>query len=166
MELLVKAMLAFAGQTRVEVNLKPHPMGSAETLFRAARIERLPPNFRLVDGSMESALAAARVVVAIASSSLYEAVAAGKPVVVVGRDAVFDLNPLGLHGDLDRAFTDPAEIRSETLRLLALSGDELAAYRRRADRLLRESFSPVTDETMQVFVEGLVSLPCPRAGSR
>jgi len=161
-ELLVKAMLAFADQPDLEVNLKPHPMGQVETLFRAARVEQLPPNFRLVVGSMENALAEAGVVVALASSTVYEAVAAGKPIVVVGRDAVFDVNPLGFDPDLGRVFTDPAEIRSETLRLLALSGDELAAYRRRADSILRESFSPVTDETMQAFVEGLVSLPEPR----
>ena len=158
-ELLVKAALAFAGEPGLEVRLKPHPMGRIEELFRAAAWERLPGNFRLMSGSMESALDGVAVVVALASSSLYEAVAAGKPVVVVGRDAVFDLNPLAFHADLSRVFAEPAEIRSETVRLLELSDDELDAYRRRAYRLLQESFAPVTDDAMNAFVRGLLELP-------
>jgi hypothetical protein len=164
-ELLVKATLAFADEPSLEVRLKPHPMGRVEELLRAAGIERLPPSFRLVSGSMESVLVEAGVVVALASSSLYEAVAAGKPIVVVGQDAVFDLNPLGFHPDLSRVFAEPADIRSEALRLLALSEDELAAYRRRTRRLLQESFAPVTDETMGAFVEGFLSLPHPGGAS-
>jgi hypothetical protein len=164
-ELLVKVRLAFAGDESLQVDLKPHPMSVPERLFRAARIEKLPPNFRRVEGSMESALVEARVVVAITSSALYEALAAGKPVLMVGRDAGFDLNPLALHRDLDRVFTDPSEIRSETLRLLALSADELTRYRRRAGQVLRNSFSPVTNEAMEVFVEGLVALPGTRLSS-
>ena len=158
-ELLAKAIHAFAGEPGLDVCLKPHPMGRVEDLLDAVGVDRLPAGFRLVGGSMERALAEANVVVALASSSVYEAVAAARPVVVVGRDAALDLNPLGFHPDLSRVFVDPAEIRAETRRLLDLSEDELDTYRRRARRLLAESFGPVTEETLRAFVDGFVTLP-------
>jgi hypothetical protein len=157
-ELLVKLQLAFANDDRVRVVLKPHPMSLGEELFRTARMEKLPPNFARVGGSMGSALSGAKVVVGIASSSLYEALAAGKPVVVVGRDAALNLNPLAWHEDLSAVFSEPNEIRAETLRLLSLPPAELAAYRARAGEILRESFNQVTDEAMRAFTDGLIDL--------
>jgi hypothetical protein len=164
-ELLVKVRLAFAHEEHVQVRLKPHPMSQPAPFLRIAQLERLPTNFTCVDGPMDAALAGAAVVLGIASSSLYEALAAGKPVVVVGRDAALDLNPLAWHEDLAAVFVEPEAIRAETARLLSLSPDELAAYRRRADQVLRSSFNPVTPEAMRVFVDGLVELPGPNRGS-
>jgi hypothetical protein len=158
-ELLVKVAEAFCEDRGLRLLLKPHPMGNPSLIFRDARLEQLPSNFEVVSGTMEDALAEARVVIGLASSAVYEAVAAGRPVVVVGRDAVFDMNPLAYHAEFARVFTTPHEIRAETLRLLDQSEEEVAAYRLRADSLLRDSFHPVTDEAMAAFVDGLVELP-------
>jgi hypothetical protein len=158
-ELLVKVKLAFADNERLRVNLKPHPLSATDALFRAAGIHELPMNFSHLAGSMKSALEGTSAVVGIASSALYEALAAGTPVVVVGRDAALDLNPLAWYDDLGAVFSNPDQIRAETLRLLSLSPQGLADYRRRADEVLRDSFNPVTDEAMRLFVDGLIDLP-------
>jgi hypothetical protein len=37
-----------------------------------------------------------------------------------------------------------------------LTPEELAGYRQRGQAILRRSFNPVSDETMRVFVDGLL----------
>ncbi|HWX09383.1 MAG TPA: hypothetical protein VNY33_05345 [Gaiellaceae bacterium] len=157
-ELLVKLVRAFGETQTVQVLLKPHPMSSPERLFAAARLTELPPHFELVDGGMGEWLPHAGVLISLASSTLYEALAAGVPVVVVGRESALDLNPLAWYPELAAVFSTPEEIRDETARLLSLSPDDLDAYRIRGMEILRRSFNPVTDSAMSAFVEGFVKL--------
>ena len=164
-ELLAKVVQAFGETTSLRVLLKPHPMSHSDKLFATARESELPRHFELVDGGMDKWLRHAGVLISLASSTLYEALAAGVPVVVVGRESALDLNPLAWYPELERVVSDPEEIRAEALRLLSLSPEELAAYRRRGKEILRRSFNPVTDESMRVFVDGLVSLPRCRPAS-
>ena len=77
------------------------------------------------------------------------------PVIAVGRDATLDLNPLAWEPGLDHVFRDPGAIRAEVRRLLSLSADDRAAYVEHGKDVLRRSFSPVDDQTMQAFLAGL-----------
>lgn len=158
-ELLIKAADALGDVERLRVMVKPHPASSPEDVLASASLRELPPSFEFVSGGMGEWLAQARVVLGVGSSSIHEALAAGVPVLVVGRQASLDLNPLAWHPNLGRVFSDAAEIRAETLRLLALSEQDLAAYRRQAQEVLRECFAPVNEDKMRAFVEGLVELP-------
>lgn len=155
-ELLLKAIEAFGTANDLRVLVKPHPMAPVGTLLHLAGIERLPAHFEPADEAMADALAQARVAVAMETNSVYESLAAGVPVVVAGRSAGLDLNPLAWHDGLSAVFSEPEEIRAETRRLLALAPEELDAYRERGREILRESFNPVTDETMSALVDGLV----------
>lgn len=157
-ELLVKVLQAFTECDVPRVLLKPHPMASAARLFREARVSALPRHFEVVGGSMAESLPRAGVLLSLASSSLHEALAAGVPVVVVGRDAALDLNPLAWYPELAPVTAEPDAIRAETLRLFNLTGEELAAYRRRGEEVLRRSFSPAGEIALRAFVEGLVPL--------
>jgi hypothetical protein len=148
-ELLDKVLAGLAG---LPIVLKPHPMARAEAQLAAAGASPLPAGFELVEGPMGPWLANARVVVASASSTLLEAVAAGVPVVVVGRDAAIDLNPLDWYPGLARVVHSPQELRAEVERLLEIGEDELAAWRERARAILEESFAPVTDEALRQFL--------------
>jgi surface carbohydrate biosynthesis protein (TIGR04326 family) len=148
-ELLDKVLGGLAG---LPVALKPHPMARADGQLAAAGAATLPPGFELLDGPMAPALARARVVVASASTTLLEAVAAGVPVVVVGRDAALDLNPLAWYPGLARVVRTAEDLRAEVQRLLDLPAGELDAWRERAHAILDESFGPVTEEALRVFL--------------
>src|SRR5262249_38207607 len=90
-DLLGKIVAGLAG---LPVALQPHPMARHAAQRSACGVTGLPEGFEIATGSMGALLAQAKVVVSTASSTLLEAVAAGVPVVVVGRDAALDLNPL------------------------------------------------------------------------
>lgn len=156
---LLHKLCAALRDVHTRVLLKPHPMAPTEKMLRTAASRDLPAHFRFVEEPMGELLPRARIVIAIASSALYEALTAGVPVVVVGREASLDLNPLAWEPGIGEVFREPAAIRAEALRLLALSDAELAAYRERAAAVLCRSFNPVSDETMRSFVDGLIELP-------
>lgn len=158
-ELLIKVAHAFGNVKDLQVILKSHPMSSLEALLRTARLKELPSYFKFVRGAMGEWLAKAHVVVAMSSSTIYEALAAGLPVIVVGHETALDLNPLAWYPDLDRVLRSPEEILKETQRLLMLSAEDLAHYRRYAREILRTSFHPVTDQAMHAFIDGFVNLP-------
>lgn len=155
-ELLTKLIQAFAGTPRIEIFLKLHPMASLTPLLSAARVRSLPRNFSVVGGDMGEWLARAQVVIALGTSALHEALAAGVPVVPAGRDAGLDLNTLGWYREFDKPYVSASEIREETLRLMQLSSEELARYRTRAGEILTESFGRVSDDAFRCFVDGLL----------
>jgi hypothetical protein len=98
----------------------------------------------------------ARVVITLSSGTIYESLAAGVPVVTVGREASIDFNPLGFYSDLNQVFYTPDQIYEETMRLLNLSPAELARFRQRSQEILFSSFNPVTEENMRFFLDGLI----------
>jgi len=147
-ELLVKAHEALANDESLEVLVKPHPMSDFEMFLRAARIDSLPPRWKVIGGGMGEALRAARVVVTLGSSTAFEAVAGGAMVVVVGRDAALDLNPLQWFPTLDRTVYEPEEILEEVKRLLDMPLNEAT----KATEMLRGAFNPVNDRTLEAFL--------------
>lgn len=150
-ELLSKVSRAFRDRPDLKIVLKPHPMSSAEKIL--GRVKDIPSHFKLAQVSMQELIFKARVMVAISSSSIYEALAAGVPVVVVGREAALDLNPLGFYNEMDKVFISPDQIREEASRLMSFSEEELNTYREYGKRILKSSFNPINDETLSVFVE-------------
>ena len=147
-ELLNKCFTAFEGLD-ARVLVKRHPMSNRAALLAAAGADALPAGWEWVDGGMAAVLARAGVAVSLASASLQEALAAGVPVVPVGRDAALTINPLAWYDDLGRPVYEPDALRERVDELMALDGDEYAAYRRRADEVLEESFA---DGPMEAFL--------------
>ena len=155
-ELLIKVIRAFQKEKNIRIFIKPHPMGGAERIISTSMIKTLPEHFELVQGSMVEWIRRSKVMVTLSSSSVYEALTAGMPVVVVGRETAINLNPLGFSAEFDKVFYSPDEIRKETMRLLNLTEDERIRYKDIANKLLKKSFNPVTDESMKAFIDGLV----------
>lgn len=153
-ELLTKLIAAFADYPGISVRLKVHPSASLQIALAACGIASLPENFRQVYGDIGPMLRGARVVIALSSSALYEALAAGVPFVSVGRESALDLNPLGWYEDFKRQFYTPDEIRTEALRMFDLPPAELETFKVRARHVLETSFGRVTDDAMMCFIEG------------
>lgn len=148
-ELVAKLADALGDFRAARIALKPHPMGPQRDVAPGVEI---PSHFEIVGGEMSEWLPRATASVALGSSAVYETLAAGVPIVIVGREAALDLNPLGWEPDLGSVARTTAEIREQLERLLALTPEERRAFRERAGRLLRESFEPVTDERMRTFL--------------
>jgi len=157
-ELLIKVIDAFGHLNDLQVMLKPHPMSSSEALLRAARLKELPLHFEFIGGGMGKWLAQADIVIAMGSSTIYEALAAALPVIVVGCETALNRNPLAWYTDLNRVVYTPQEIRAEAQRYLALSLEDKALYQQRAKEVLYSSFGPVTDDAMRAFVDGFLSM--------
>jgi uncharacterized membrane protein (DUF4010 family) len=148
-ELASKAVAALGDDADMTVWLKPHPMSGRAALERALRLGELPPTFEIVSGHMADWLGRAGVVVALASATVVESLAAGVPVVNVGRETSLDLNPLGWHPGLAEVVSGPREIRTRVVDVLNRPDGALAA--RRAVALA--GFGKVTDDTMAAFLE-------------
>ena len=155
-ELLTKVVSALAATREIEVWLKVHPMSSRETLLSATEVKPLPEHFKFVRGAMGELLPRSKVVVALSSNTVHEALAAGVPVLVVGREAALDLNPLSWYPDLSQVIRNPEKLRERVLELLNSSAQDLANYRHRSAEVLNQCFRPVTEEGMQAFVTGLL----------
>jgi hypothetical protein len=158
-ELLSKVLDALGPATDLPVRIKPHPMMDRSALVHHCGIDRLPPHFAFVDGAMDDWLAEARVMLSSGSAVLYEAVAAGIPAVVVGREGGLNLNPLAWLPEAAPVCHHADQIQSEARRLWSLSASEREQRHRDADAIRRTSFNPTTDQSMRVFIDGLVDAP-------
>jgi hypothetical protein len=165
-ELLSKLIEAFGAEPQITLSLKLHPMSSLKRLLDAARVSSLPENFTVVAGDISAWLARAQVVIALSTSALYEALAAGVPVVPVGRDTALDFNTLAWHPEFERQYCSATEIRQETLRLMQISAAELQVYRSRGRQILTDSFGPVNDATLRSFIDGLLPVDVRRPQPR
>jgi hypothetical protein len=157
MEILIKVLKAFGPTPQLKILLKPHPMMSKKFLNDCSLIKHMPGHFQLVEGKMSEWIFKVKLMVSLGSGSIYEALAAGVPVLVVGREHALNFNPLDFYPNLNRVFFDPESIRAQALRLLGTEQErqEYAVYAR---EILRASFRPVTDEAMQVFLATEASL--------
>ena len=131
--------------------LKPHPMLDRKELNQA--FVQLPRHFTVVEGNMNQWLHRATCVVVSASTSAFEAALSGVPVVVVGRETDFDLNPLAWFPEFAPPIHSPQELREQVLRCLNLSKTEREGLQAWAQELRERAISPITDETISAFVQ-------------
>jgi hypothetical protein len=151
-ELLLKLVQAFGTTPQHGILVRPHPMSTVEGLLTAAGLRELPAHFRTTQIPMGDLLVRTRLVIGLSSSSVFEALAAGVPVLSVGRETALNLDPLGFHPEGAGLFHDPDEIRQEAERLLNLPEAGREALRRRGREILAESFAPVTEEGLRAFL--------------
>jgi len=133
--------------------LKPHPMISLKTLQKV--MGQLPGHFSVVEGNIDRWLSRASCAVVTASTAAFEAALAGIPVVVVGRETDFDLNPLAWFPEFAPPSHSPQELRDQVMHCLDLSPAGRENQQRWAQELREQAISPITDETIMAFVQPL-----------
>jgi glycosyltransferase involved in cell wall biosynthesis len=158
-EVLVKTIAALGGANSLPVRVKRHPMMPADELLQSGALAGLPTNFAFVTEDLAALLPSARVLVSAGSAVLLEAMAAGVPVVVVGRETALDLNPLAWLPEHEPVQHTPAGIRAATQRLWGLSAEARQELRRCARDVLAACFSSSDPADLSVFCEGLIDLP-------
>lgn len=151
-ELMYKLLEAFPLHENTRFWLKPHPMMSTEEWMVLLDGNELPGHMEKVGGSMADWLPRATCAVAMASTTALEIALAGVPVVLVGRETDFDLNPLAWFPEFDNPVHSPEELRARVLRKLSLSPAERERLKDWARLMLRECLSPLNEETLSAFV--------------
>lgn len=151
-ELMYKLLEAIPLDENTRFWLKPHPMMSAEEWMVLLDGNELPGHMEKVGGSMADWLPRATCAVAMASTTALEIALAGVPVVLVGRETDFDLNPLAWFPEFDNTVHSPEELRAQVLKNLALSPGERERLAEWASRMRRECLSPINEETVAAFV--------------
>jgi len=124
-ELLHKIVIAFGSKTQLRVILKAHPMSSIQKLMEKIPGLVLPANFEISFQSTEEIIKKSRVVIGLGTTSLFEAAAAGVPVVRVYSEAGLNIDAMGYFSDLPPPAFSVEDIVCETERLLKLNQNQL-----------------------------------------
>lgn len=152
-ELLLKLRKAFPGDEGIRFWVKPHPMMSPKALSHLLKLIPLGGHMTLVDGSFEKWLSQAACAISLSSTSALEIALAGVPVVLVGRETDFDLNPLAWFPEFDRPVCDPEQLRVQVLRKCRLSLAEREPLKDWARRMRAEAFSLPTEAAISAFLK-------------
>lgn len=153
-ELLTKLIEAFNDEP-LRIVVKPHPMSVLDDVLNNIGKDKVPANFEFVQGNIDEWIPRARTIIGISSGSIYEGLAAGVPVIVVGRESALNLNPLDYFPDLNKVVYSPEEIKKASMEALANSKAFLNIYKQTGRKLMEYSFNPSTDENMAAFIEEL-----------
>ncbi len=153
-EVMDKVFKAFGHRVTLRVLLKTHPMMSESNWHAACNGRALPDQFARAGGEMaECVRVASCAVVPSGTTTGLELLLAGIPVVVLGRETDLDLNPLGwLPGTVAPVFTVD-DLEHHVLDLLSHLPERTTATRAWAERHRAECLSPLTEETIHVFLD-------------
>jgi hypothetical protein len=142
---------SFPVPENIEFWLKPHPMLSRKILHEA--IGKLLSHFSIIEGNIDQWLPRATCAVVMASTSAFEVALSGVPVVVLGRETNFDLNPLAWFSEFAPPAHTPQELRKQVLCCLNLSGAEREEMKKWARKFRESAISPINDKTITAFVK-------------
>jgi len=151
-ELLHKLLDAFGNDEEIEFRIKPHPMMSEEEWRDLLGGRRLPSHMKRIGGAMGDWLKNASCAVVSASSSAMELALAGVPVILVGRETDFDMNPLHWFDDLARPVYTAEQLRRRVMEVLDSRDSEREQFRNWSLKARAECLSPVNDETISAFL--------------
>lgn len=154
-ELLYKLFSAFSSDDGIEFLIKPHPMMSEELFFSCLSGEVLPNYMKRVEGDITNWLIQASCVVSIASSVSFDAAIMGIPVIQLGRETDFTQDPLVWFPELGAPVYLVEELRKAIFEKLNLSLEEKKKLLDWADRMYPQCISPISDQTIDAFVEPL-----------
>lgn len=154
-EMLHKAIDAFANEADITVILKSHPMSSVEVLLEAIGRLKLPLNFSISCLPIGDILRISSVVVGLGTTSLIEAASAGVPIVRVYRDSSLNLDPLGYFIDLPDPVFSADEIFFETNRILNLSDNDLNSLSEMYRCRLANVFHRFHEKGLRVFLPSI-----------
>lgn len=152
LELLRKAIAAFAAAPDLSVIIKCHPSMPFEKIAPALGGGALPPHITVSKTPLKMLLREADVLVYNGGAfPSVEALAAGVPVVHVEPEFALDLDPLDACPELRIDARSPAEILACVRQRLAEDPAKAVATRERSHRVLRELIGQIDETTYELF---------------
>jgi len=134
--------------------IKPHPMMSRMILQKILEETSWPiSKTHIAEGSMDEWLSKVDLLISTASAAVVDALVSGKPVLIMGREGVLDLNPLDwINSEFTRTYYGEREIEERIDALLRMGEKDMEILRSFGRNILTGCFNPVTDETLSVFL--------------
>lgn len=150
-ELLLKVCKAY-NQSNYRVCIKPHPIADADSIPNLLGVNRLPANMQIITNrGVDDLIRSSRVVVGLASSTLFEAVCMGVEVIVISRDTGLNFNPLEYFPDINKVAYSEEDLEKMTLDILNKKHENRTRFQNRCEEIRTNSFTPTTEEAMRSF---------------
>lgn len=154
--LLTKTLSALKDDDMM-IYIKPHPLSDFGDVNRIIEMVKFPKQrIAFETQPLQEIMRQSAVMITISSSVIFDAIASGVPVLRVKKEIDIDLDPADwLRYDPKRDFIafSTEDIRSEVKRALMLSDNERAFIEDYGKQFLEKTFSPVSDETLAVFIK-------------
>ena len=154
-ELLIRVLTALKNYD-IKICIKPHPLTDISVVERIiGSIGISPEKISVENGVLSAMMNRSDLMIALASSVIFDAIASGIPVLRIKRETDLDLDPADwLEPNSERDFIAYSydDIRAEVGRALSLGSQkrrELVDY---GKRFVEANFSPVNDATLSVFL--------------
>lgn len=153
-ELVWKAHQAFKDDRGKRVILRPHPAGPLTLQDIEAFLGvRMPSHFEVSSEPLTQLLALSDVLVYTSSTVCYEALSQGVPVLCLEQSQGIDKDPLKDSPEGIRwVARTPQELAAWADRLRRQEPSERAEWQDQCREFLRDTFEPISEETMQVFL--------------
>ena len=151
-ELVEMAAQLFDEDDDVRVVVKCHPMMPPEKIGDL-NSERLPDHVQFSDKPINELMASSSVMVYSGSSVGTEALGIGLPVVHLRTSFDFDLDPLEEAPGARLEATGLEELREKVRWVLAHREEYIAQHREEWGCLVDDIYGPVTDDTIQAFLQ-------------
>lgn len=150
-ELLLKVCNAYS-RTDYRVCIKPHPIADVDSIPNLLGESRLPSSMKIIsDRPVDDLIRSSRVVVGLASSTLFEAVCIGVEVIVVSRDTGLNFNPLEYFPDINKVAYSEDDLDKMTRDILNKKQENRRQFQNRCEQIRTDSFSASTEDAMKSF---------------
>jgi surface carbohydrate biosynthesis protein (TIGR04326 family) len=154
--LLVKTLSALKDEDIV-VHIKPHPLTDLEDVRHVMeKVGFSHQKIVIEKKALQELTGQCGLMITVSSSVIFDAIASGVPVLRVKKEIDLDLDPADwLDYDPKRDFVafSSEDIRVEVKRALSLNKHERDSLKYYAKRFIEETFSPITENTLSVFVK-------------
>src|SRR3989339_409496 len=155
LELLSKAWNVLHAQKRLRIWLKPHPMMSSLELDAIInKVEMSKDSYDIVDETMADVLPKVSMLIAMASATIFDAIAYGIPVIRVRSDLDLNFDPMDWFPKDDMHFVARTlnELDEEIDKILNLSDVKYSHLKDKGGQIIQACFSPVNEQTMATFL--------------
>ncbi|HPU29323.1 MAG TPA: hypothetical protein PLM71_03255 [Syntrophorhabdaceae bacterium] len=134
--------------------VKPHPMMKKSTILELLKNVKWP-NYEtsIAEGSMDEWIWNVDLLISIASAAVTDALVAGKPFLIVGREGVLDLNPVDwIESEHTKVYYGEKDLENRIDALLSMDLNKIINLKRFGKEIMIGCFNKVTDENLKVFI--------------
>lgn len=151
-ELVSKALEAFAGDRNYEVIVKFHPALDEKLVIR--HLGKVPKhdNVRFVPSPIQELLPCVDIMLYTYSVVCYEALHKGIPPIFVKSESFLNLDQLDANPKLRWEATTPEDLCRVAREIAAMSPEERHVWQRRAAEVVRAALAPITPESVHAFL--------------
>jgi hypothetical protein len=153
-EIITKLSYSVSNNRNLFFFIKPHPMMKSSFVSQWIKNANWPDCYKIVEGGMDQWLRQSRVLVTTASATLFDALIAGVPAVIIGSTMSLELNPLDwLETKYARTYYEPADVSRGVDEMLKLGESELDVLRDYGKELKSQCFAKVSPEKLKIFIQ-------------